>query len=172
MVLREMVDASTLELVEKRLVAERISLAVTYSWSQEAEGRGGATGRGRRDDCEASGTGGGWPHAHTGGSRKLDGRTSSTKELWSRFAQLFDETTDRKTPIRALSINLEGLLPESYATATLFDDMEAKEKERRAQEAAIAVREKYGKNALVKGTSLQEKATARERNEQVGGHHA
>ena len=162
MVLREMVDASTLELVGQRLVAGRISLSVTYSWSQEAHVPDGAQTRKAAPRA----------HAHTGGSRKLDGPTSSGRTLWERFSRLFDETSDRETPIRAISINLEDLEPEAAATPTLFDDVEAERKERAAQEAAIAVREKYGKNALLKGTSLQEKATARERNEQVGGHHA
>ena len=50
--------------------------------------------------------------------------------------------------------------------------IEAESKERRRQEAIIAVHEKFGKNAMLKGTSLQEKATARERNNQIGGHRA
>ena len=50
--------------------------------------------------------------------------------------------------------------------------VEAEDAERRLQEAVIAVKGKFGKNALLKAMSLTEKATARERNEQIGGHHA
>ena len=88
------------------------------------------------------------------------------------FEALFNKTTSNALPIRRISIGLGGLLPEKYATTTLFDDIEAKNKERRRQEAIIAVHRKFGKSAILKGTSLQEKATARERNSQIGGHHA
>ena len=156
MVLREMVDASSWELVERRLATTRIALSVAYSWPQ-----------GHHQPIE-----GRRPGERTGGSRKLGGPTSSTKLLWERFAQLYDETTRRDEPIRALNIGLEDLAPEQYLAPTLFDEPGGAQKERSLQEATVAVRRRFGKNALVKGTSLQEKATARERNEQVGGHHA
>ena len=54
----------------------------------------------------------------------------------------------------------------------LFADAEAEAEERRLQQAVLAVKGRFGKNALLRGTSLKEKATARERNEQIGGHHA
>lgn len=74
--------------------------------------------------------------------------------------------------VKRINLSFNGLLPEKYATVTLFDNVESLEQERSRQKAIIAVREKFGKNAMLKGTSLKEKATARERNEQVGGHHA
>ena len=55
---------------------------------------------------------------------------------------------------------------------TLFDDVQADARERDLQKAVAAVRGKFGGNAMLRLSSLQEKATARERNEQVGGHHA
>ncbi len=54
----------------------------------------------------------------------------------------------------------------------LFSDVAAEAEEHRLQKAVLAVKGKFGKNALLRGTSLKEKATARERNEQIGGHHA
>ena len=60
---------------------------------------------------------------------------------------------------------------EDFATYDLFTDVGALQKERDMQEAVIAVKERFGKNALIKGVSLKDKATARERNRQVGGHH-
>ena len=111
-------------------------------------------------------------YAHTGGTRKIGRRTNSARVLKEHFEALFNETTSNALPIRRISIGFGGLLPEKYATTTLFDDIEAESKERRRQEAIIAVRQKFGKNAMLKGTSLQEKATARERNNQIGGHRA
>lgn len=168
MVMREMVDASVLELVEKGLVTERISLSIGYA-RQAGALRGAETFEGGHGTRVIG------PRAYgerTGASRKLERRTNSERLLMERFERLFDEVTRHDAPIRRLSIGFADLLPEAHATVTLFDDREAEDKERHLQKALIAVRSKFGKNALLKGTSLQEKATARERNEQVGGHHA
>jgi len=146
MVMHEMVDASILELVQKGLVAESISLSIGYA---------------RR-----------YLHARTGGTRKIGRLTNSARILKQHFEALFDETTDDDLAIRRISIGFGGLLPEKYATTTLFDNVEAELKERHRQQAIIAIREKFGKNAMLKGISLQEKATARERNNQIGGHRA
>ena len=167
MVMHEMLDASVLELVQKGLVAESISLSIGY-----AHPKIGANIEGL--DAYNSFT----PpthrrfYAHTGGTRKIGRHTNSARVLKEHFEALFNETTNNALPIRRISIGFGGLLPEKYATTTLFDDIEAESKERRRQEAIIAVREKFGKNAMLKGTSLQEKATARERNNQIGGHRA
>lgn len=167
MVMHEMLDASVLELVQKGLVAESISLSIGY-----AHPKIGANIEGL--DAYNSFT----PpthrrfYAHTGGTRKIGRRTNSARVLKEHFEALFNETTNNALPIRRISIGFGGLLPEKYATTTLFDDIEAESKERRRQEAIIAVREKFSKNAMLKGTSLQEKATARERNNQIGGHRA
>ena len=168
MVLREMVDASVLELVEHGLVTERISLSVGYarekgSWNAAETFEGGHGTR--LLGAHAAGE-------RTGGSRKLERRTNSACFLIERFESLFDETAHRDVPIRRINVGFSDLLAEQFATATLFDNAQAEAKERQLQDALIAVRGKFGKNAMLKGTSLQKKATARERNEQVGGHHA
>ncbi len=167
MVMHEMLDASVLELVQKGLVAESISLSIGY-----AHPKIGAN----IEDLDAYNSFTPPTHrrfyAHTGGTRKIGRRTNSARVLKEHFEALFNETTSNALPIRRISIGFGGLLPEKYATTTLFDDIEAESKERRRQEAIIAVREKFGKNAMLKGTSLQEKATARERNNQIGGHRA
>ena len=54
----------------------------------------------------------------------------------------------------------------------LFDETTRRDAPIRLQQAVLAVKGRFGKNALLRGTSLKEKATARERNEQIGGHHA
>ncbi len=167
MVMHEMLDASVLELVQKGLVAESISLSIGYACSKIGA---------NIEDLDAYNSFTPPTHrrfyAHTGGTRKIGRRTNSARVLKEHFEALFNETTNNALPIRRISIGFGGLLPEKYATTTLFDDVEAESKERRRQEAIIAVREKFGKNAMLKGTSLQEKATARERNNQIGGHRA
>lgn len=168
LVLKEMVDASVLEMVEQGVVTERISLMVGYARSAGSfadvelfEGE-----HGKRP------VGGHRWGLHTGGNRKLDRRTNSRALLTACFEELYDETTCRDAPIRRVNIGFGDLLPEEYGTLTLFDDEVALERERSLQEALVAVRGKFGKNAMLKGMSLREKATARERNEQVGGHRA
>lgn len=167
MVMLEMVDASVLELVERRLAASSISLGVGY-----ARPRGVSRG-------ELFDGGHGWRPVggsrwgeHTGGSRRLGRRTNSARLLKRQFQKLFDETTRRGAPVRRLNIGFGDLVSEELATFTLFDDMEVEAKERDLQRTLVAVRGKFGKNAMLKAASLQDKATARERNEQVGGHHA
>lgn len=172
-VMREMVDALVLELVEQRLVAESISLSVGYA-------RGGALEKDAQgtDDGEPvfqgeHGRRSGWRGSpHTGGTRKLGGRTNSLKKLMPRFEELFAATTDREKPIRRLHVGVGSLLPEEFETIDLFTDAQADAQERSLQNTVLAVKDKFGKNALLRGTSLTEKSTARERNEQVGGHHA
>lgn len=167
-VLIEMVDASVLELTEKRLVAGSIALSVGYAHAPgafaDAETFEGGHGLRRLVGREAEG--------RTGASRKLEKRSNSARYLRSCFCALYDKTTSRTSSIRRVQITFGALASEENATMTLFDDVEAQERERRLQETLVAVRGKYGKNAMLKGTSLKEKATAKERNMQVGGHRA
>lgn len=155
LVLKEMVDASVLELVARGQVTDHVSLHVGYA----VEHPGRAAGR-------RSLRGGG------GGSRKLTGHTNSFSKLMERIDALWDETVDPARPIRRINVGFGNLLPEEFATYDLFCDLDAEKRERDLADAVLAVKDKFGKNALLKGMSLTPKGTARERNEQVGGHHA
>ena len=173
MVISEMIDESVLELIELGLVSDHISLYIDYARDKNAhESSGNAQnalfegGHGKRRVHARS------AYKHTGGSRKLGGRSNSRKFLRDHFLQLFDETTLRNAPVHRINISFGNLLPEQYASTSLFDDQEAEAKEHNLQKALVTLRGKYGKNSLLKGISLKEKATARERNEQIGGHHA
>lgn len=172
MVMREMAEASILELVEQGLATNHISLHVGYK-----RDKNDASTQWKPSDMFDGGHGlrpakSGAYGSYSGGSRKLDRCTNSRSYLIPRLEELFDETTLREVAIRRVNIGFAGLAPESSITPTLFDDIDAYEREHELQKAVVAVRGKFGKNALLKASSLQEKATARERNEQVGGHHA
>ena len=192
-VLREMTDTSVLELVEKHLVTDHISLYIGYA--RNADGAlsspysVGALSRAPEADSERSsrlhrqqpqffdgGHGkrrvrdGHWG-AHGGGSRKLPDRTNSFRKLWPYVEQLYRQTVDPNLPIRRVNISFGNLMDEDFATLDLFADEKADAAERALAQAQLAIKEKFGKNAVFKATSLQEKATGRERNEQVGGHH-
>ncbi len=163
-VLKEMVDGAVLDLVAKRQVCGRISLYVGYDCS----GFRSALVTGEHGTRPANPRSG--PHASA--TRKLGGSTASLHKLLGAFEALYDEIVDDGRAVRRLHVGLDDLQPEKFATQDLFCDPAAEERERKLQQAVIAVKGKFGKNALIKGLSLTEKATARERNEQVGGHHA
>lgn len=142
-VIKEMVDKQVLELVEKHLVTDSVSLSVGYS----------------KDIVKT-----------TGGTRKIGEYTDSYRKIMKHFEMLYKETTNRDFSIRRLSVGLNNLQDESMATISFFTDFEAEEKERRIQKTMLSIKQKYGKNAILKGTSYTEKGTARSRNKLIGGH--
>lgn len=151
-VMKEMVDAAVLDLVEKGLVAGGVSLSVGYARSGPWRGA----------------------HASEGAnvSQKLCTKTNSLGELMANFEEMWRKRVDAGKKIRRMSLGFSDVSPEEEATLDLFSNSREKRRERNMQEAVLAVKGKFGKNALVRGMSLLEKATARDRNEQVGGHHA
>lgn len=115
----------------------------------------------------------GWSRGQmTGGSRKLTGGTDSRRKLMDAMLELYDQTTRQDVPVRRINIGFGDLVSREFIVYDLFTDVEAEERERDLQKAILAVKDKFGKNSLLMGTSLQDKATAQERNNQVGGHNA
>ncbi len=167
-VLREMVDDTVLDLVDEHLVTDHISLHVSYKRDAQRDGEAAGElfegGHGLRRADGRSGP-------HGGGSRKIPERTNSFAKLFGCVEALFRETVDPARTMRKISVGFGNLVDEDLATVDLFTDVEAAARERRRQEAVLAVKGKFGKNALIKGTSLREHALGRERNEMVGGHH-
>ena len=142
-VMREMTDELVLELVDGGFSCSGVSVSVGYADKRRS-----------------------------GAQRAIEPRTSSFKAIWAAVEELFGEVVWEGRPIRRLSIALSGVAPEEFEQLSLFGDERADETERREAEAVLAVKGRFGKNALLRASSLTEKATARERNEQVGGHHA
>ena len=142
-IVKEMVDLQVDELIEKHLVIDSISLHIGYS-----------------KDTNRS----------TGGTRKIGEFTNSFKKIIGYFETLFKETTNPTAPIRKITIGLNNLQDDYMASISLFDDVEAQEKEKKLREAVVDIKKKYGKNIILKGISYTEKATARSRNKMVGGH--
>lgn len=195
MVLREMADDSVLDLVEKHLVTDHISLHVSYERERgvpmgcatggsalEGGGVAGAADGASADESARPDAGMlfdgghglrrvGGARPHGGGSRKIPERTNSFAKLYGYLEALFRETVDPTRTMRKISIGFGNLVDADLATVDLFTDVEAADRERRRAEAVLAVKGKFGKNALIKGTSLKEHALGRERNTMVGGHH-
>ncbi len=167
-VLREMCDASVLELVEKHLVTNHVSIYVGYEAPKGDAAHAGARvyegGHGKRYV--------GWRSEHGGASRKLNMRTNSFAKLWPVIEELYRKNVDASRVIRGVNISFSNLMDADFATLDLFSDQEADAAELSLAQAQIAIKDRFGKNAVFKGTSLQEKATGRQRNNQVGGHSA
>ena len=164
LVISEMTEQLTLELVEKRLTAEAIVLHVGYD--RENCERGGYTGLtkldylGRRVPVSAHGT------------ADLGGPTSSTARALEAVLKLFDRIVDRKLTARRLNISAIRIAKESDVPVQfdLFSDHVREERERELSRAIISMHRKYGKNAVLRGHDLLDGATQVERNGQIGGH--
>lgn len=155
-VAREMVYGSCMDLAGRMLACDAVGLWVGYS---------GTLLRGWDGAGEV-------PAMHAGGQRRLGRVTASERRIAEAVMGLFDATVSRTAPIRRVGIALMGVVPARMATPTLFDDVEADEREERLARAAVAVRRRFGPNALLRGASLRPGANARERNLQIGGHRA
>lgn len=145
-ILREMVDETALDLVGKRLVTNHVNLYVGYRKDE------GLTG-------------------HASASQKLPLYTNSFDKLWSIMESLYDKAVDEGRAIRRINLAFGALLPEECAPRDLFADVEGEEAEHSRQEAILAIKKRFGTDAVMKGTSLKEKARGFERAHQVGGHH-
>ena len=126
---------------------------------------------------------------HTVGTENFD-YTSSSSALLRTATALFDRIVDPNLLVRCLSLSANRLLDEAEAPKReepaqqdLFTDYEAKAeqdradeaaqaRERKLQEAMLGIKKKFGKNAILKGMDLEDGATARERNQTIGGHRA
>lgn len=186
LIVREMTDLLVLDLVEKGLVTDQMVLTIGYDIENlsNLEIR-----KSYRGEITVDHYGRRVPkHAH--GTTNLDRLTSSTKLITEAVMDLYDRIVDPKLLVRRVTVVANHLVEESTAAETLsfeqmdlFTDYEAiakkqeeekafLEKERKLQEAMLAVKKKYGKNAMLKGMNLQEGAMTRERNNQIGGHKA
>ncbi|MCQ2387749.1 MAG: DNA repair protein [Clostridia bacterium] len=142
-VLKEMVENLALELVEKDLVAGGLFLSIGYS-----------------------------DRTFAGGSEKFKTHTSSESSIIKAFLDYYDKTIDRSLYIKRINVGLTNLLKEDYTILDLFSDPVKKCKEKDLLKTVIGIKRKYGKNALLKGLSFEDGATARERNKMIGGHNS
>ncbi len=175
LIIKEMADALALELTGKGLVAKQFTLTIGYDTSNCTEDFFGEISVDRYGRAVPS-------HSH--GTANLPRETSSSRLIIGAVAGLFERIADRKMWIRRITICACGVISENKTgddseQISLFTDYEKTERERlslerekKLQSAVVELKEKYGKNALFRGMSLEEGATARERNSQIGGHRA
>ena len=87
-----------------------------------------------------------------------------------KFTELYDKFVPETRKIRKITVGLNNLVPNEYTVYDLFSTPEKDEKENVMQKTVIDIKQKFGKNAILKGTSFEPKATGRERNRMIGGH--
>ena len=187
LVLREMADLLVLDLVEKGLVTDQLVITIGY----DIENLTDPVRRGQYRGAIHTDAYGREVPAHSHGTQNLGRFTSSTKLILQAVAELSDRLVDMNLLVRRLNIVANHVIPEASAPRPentmqqldLFTDYEAEEerkqeeecrlaKERKMQQALLSIRVKFGKNAILRGMNLEEGATTRDRNSQIGGHKA
>lgn len=182
LVMREMTDLLVLDLVDKGLMTDQMVLTVGYDVDNLLDPERRQRYKG---PVETDRYGRKVPkYAH--GTANLPAYSSSTREITQAVMELFDRIVDKELLVRRMTIAACRILTEGAVSRgapmeqlDLFAQPEAAEaqeacrqREKRRQQAVLEIRKKYGKNAILKGMNLEEGATARERNRQIGGHKA
>ena len=169
-IVREMAELLALDLFKKKLVASSITLQVGYDIESlnlpDFDGEVVTDFYGRQTPKPAH------------GSWSFSSETNSSKMIIEGFMSIFEKTVNPLWLVRRLNITANNTIPVSERQPGLFDTVDEKEgglnqeKEDRLQKTRLEIMKKFGKNAILKGTNLEEGATTRDRNAQIGGHRA
>ena len=144
LIVKEMTDLLCLDLLDKNLITDSITLHIGYSNTM--------------DKAPAHGT------------VALPMETNADIVIIPEVIKLYEQIVDPYTPIRRLNITCNRVMDEAYHQYNLFADIDKLERNRKIQTAVLDIKKKFGKNAVLKGMNLQEAATTMERNRQIGGH--
>ena len=186
LVVKEMADLLVLDIVEKKLVTDQIVLTIGYDVENlnNSERENAYNGEVKTDRYGRKIP----KHAH--GTANIGRYTSSTRLIVDATMKLYDEIINKKLLVRRINISANRLIPESEASENtapeqldIFTDYEEVERQKEAAEAEferekrlqntiISLKKKFGKNTILKGMNFEEGATAKDRNQQIGGHKA
>lgn len=186
LVVWEMADQLSLDLVDRGLVTDQVVLTVGYDMENL---RNPVKGKVYHGPVTTDHYGRAIPkHAH--GTENLTQYTSSTKLITQAVMELFTRIVDPGLLARRVYLVAAHVVPESSLAheevveqLDLFTDQDAEDKrreeeaaelerEQRRQKAVLSIKKRYGKNAILKGANLVDGATAKDRNGQIGGHRA
>ena len=187
LVVHEMAYTVALNLVDKHMVTDQLILTIGY----DIESLSNPEIRKKYKGEITTDRYGRQVPKHAHGTVNLGKKTSSARLITEKVLSLFDRIVNPNLLIRRVTITTNHVIEESLATESqsdyeqldLFTDYTKIEKQRQAeekqiakerkmQEAMLEIKKKFGKNAILKGINLQEGATAKERNNQIGGHKA
>lgn len=144
LIIKEMVDLLCLDLAAKEMVTKSITMQVGYANHLKLE------------------------PAH--GTAALSTETNSDHIIRPAVEALYKRIVNPQYQIRRVNISCNNVRPEKYRQITLFDNTAQLEKSHKVQSAVLDIKQKYGKNAILKAMNLEQAATTRERNRQIGGH--
>ena len=185
-VVQEMADAIALELVDKRLVTNQLVLTISY----DSESLSNPQIRAKYHGPVTTDYYGRQVPKHAHGTANLERMTSSSRLITEAVMSLYDRIINPDLLVRRINLTTNNVVEESKASELntpiqldLFTDYEelerkrneekaALEKERKMQEAVLSIKKRFGKNAILKGLNYEEGATAKDRNQQIGGHKA
>lgn len=143
-VVTEMMDNLCMEMCKADLVTSSVTLLVGYSNSLHLE--------------------------MARGTVKAEPATNSATVLSKKIVKLFDSIVNPSFPVRRMGITCNNVVTENFVQLDLFNIVENADRDKVIQKTMLEIKSKYGKNAILKGTSFLEGATARDRNRQIGGH--
>lgn len=143
-IVKEMTDLLCLDLTDKNLITNSITLHIGYTRGAEK------------------------PPAH--GSVKLEPETNSDSIMISAVEKLYEKIVDRAVPIRHINITCNNVAAEECRQYSFFDEVNNIDRSRKIQKAVLEVKKRYGKNSILRGINLLEAGTTIERNRQIGGH--
>ena len=186
LIVQEMIDLLVLDLVDKQLVTDQIVLTVGYDIENLTNE---VIANNYMGEITTDYYGRQVPkHAH--GTANIGKYTSSTKLIMEAVLNLYDQITNKSLLVRRINLSANHIQNEStisqqttYQQLDLFtnyEEIEKKEeaqkkeleKEKKLQRAVLEIKKKHGKNSLLKGMNLEEGATTKDRNNQIGGHKA
>ena len=145
LVLKEMVELGSLKLIENNLVTNTVGLYIGYS----------------KDIIKA-----------TSESKKLENYTNVYSELLKVFLEIYDNNINRGVAIRRIGVNFANVIETENVQLTLFTDQEKIDKERKLELTISGIKNKMGKNTILRGMNLEEGATTLVRNKLIGGHNS
>jgi DNA polymerase V len=164
-IVQEMADNLANQLLGKRLATDGLVLDVGYD----------------RENCDKSSYHGPVHIDRYGrkvpkgahGTVKLDNPTNLSSQIIASAVNLFDRITDKTLTVRRITLAAIRVETDLGIMQTdLFTDTKKLEKEKQLQQTMLEIKQKFGKNAVLRGTNYLEGATMRKRNDQIGGHKA
>lgn len=178
LIVKEKVDNLVLDLIEKHLVSDSYALTISYDSSNLSDEKIHYQGEVTTDFYGKDVP----KHAH--GTIHLKVKTASLKIIQEEMMKLFDRIVNPKLTSRRIYVGAFNVIPEQDAKEEIHAEQmdlfthntepeintEDLQKEQHMQEAILKIKKKYGKNAIMKGMNLEDGATAKERNEMIGGH--
>lgn len=183
LIVREMIDLLSLDLTDKHLVTKQLVLDIGY----DIENLINPVIRKLYNGEVTIDNYGREIPKHSHGTINLDYNTSSTKVLSKKCLELYDRIVNKNLLIRKINITACNVLDENkgknevvYEQLNLFcsaddseqniEDKRSQEEDNKLQHVLLNIKNKYGKNSILKGMNLEEGGTTIDRNNQIGGH--